>query len=377
MPRNKKQLDIICVVGARPNFIKIAPILTALSATGRVKTRLIHTGQHYHQQMSQAFFDDLKIPRPALDLNVGSGTHGRQTGRIMEEFEKILLSDPPDLVLVVGDVNSTLAAALAAVKLGIKVAHVEAGLRSFNRAMPEEINRILTDQISDFLFITSRGAEENLLREGVDNSKIFLVGNVMIDSLRRFTAVAEERSRILSTLSLSRRSYAVLTLHRPETTDARESLKKVISIMEKVAGMIPVVYPVHPRTGQRMRDFGLEDKAARIKNLMLLPPLGYLDFLKLISSARLVLTDSGGIQEETTALRIPCLTLRPETERPITVTRGTNIIVGLDEDRIIEECRGIIGGRGKEGKIPELWDGNASSRIASILVSKLAAAALI
>lgn len=367
-----KHLDIICVVGTRPNFIKAAPVLTALQATGRVSTRLIHTGQHYDRGMSRAFFDDLELPRPQVDLNVGSGTHGRQTGRIMEEFEKVLLKNPPDIVLVVGDVNSTLAAALVAVKLQIKVAHVEAGLRSFNRAMPEEINRILTDQISDFLFTTSRGAGKNLLREGVDPAKIFLVGNVMIDSLRRFLSTAERRSRIISTLSLSPRGYAVLTLHRPETADAQSALEKVISLVEKVAGLIPVVYPVHPRTRQRLKDFGLEKKLDQVKGLLSLPPMGYLNFLKLIAHARLVLTDSGGIQEETTALGIPCLTLRPETERPITVSQGTNIIVGLDEAKIMAECGKILKGHGKQGRIPELWDGKASSRIARILVDKLA-----
>ncbi len=365
------------MVGARPNFIKIAPILTALTASGRVSTHLIHTGQHYHREMSQTFFDDLEIPRPEVDLNVGSGSHGRQTGRIMEEFEKILLKNPPLLVLVVGDVNSTLAAALVAVKMRIKVAHVEAGLRSFNRLMPEEINRVLTDQISDFLFITSRGAEENLIREGVDGDKIFLVGNVMIDSLRRFITTAEKQSRILSTLSLAPRSYAVLTLHRPETTDAQPALEKVISIVRKVAGLIPIAYPVHPRTRERLKDFGLEKELGGIGGFLDLPPLGYLDFLKLMSSARLVLTDSGGIQEETTALGVPCLTLRPETERPITVSRGTNIIVGLDESKIMAECRKIIDGHGKQGSIPEYWDGRAASRIADILVNKLAPPALI
>jgi UDP-N-acetylglucosamine 2-epimerase (non-hydrolysing) len=262
-----------------------------------------------------------------------------------------------------------------AVKLKIKVTHVEAGLRSFNRAMPEETNRVLTDQISDFLFITSRGAEENLRREGVDRSRIFLVGNVMIDSLRRFAEIAEERSKILSTLSLSPHSYAVLTLHRPETTDKRPALKKVIAAVKKAAGVIPIAYPVHPRSRRRLKDFGLEEELARIKGLLELPPLGYLDFLKLMSSARLVLTDSGGIQEETTALGIACLTLRPETERPITVTRGTNIIVGLDESRILAECRKIMAGRGKEGRIPEYWDGKTAPRIAAILVNSLAPAA--
>lgn len=364
-PRGK--IKIIAVVGARPNFVKMAPILEALARYSRVETVLVHTGQHYNKSLSKVFFEELELPRPDIDLGIGSGTHARQTAKIMAAFEKRLLKDRPDLVLVVGDVNSTVAAALAAVKLHVRVAHVEAGLRSFNRRMPEEINRLLTDQIGDYLFTTSRPAGENLLREGVEKRKIFFVGNVMIDSLKRFLAGAEESSRILSRLKLAPGEYGVLTLHRPEIVDNKAALKKVLGILGGVGRRLPVVYPVHPRTAKMFRVFGLEKRLRSLPGIIVTPPLGYLDFLKLLARARLVLTDSGGIQEETTVLGVPCLTLRTETERPITCVEGTNTVVGLDEKKIEREVEKILSGKGKRGRVPELWDGKAAPRIAKIL----------
>lgn len=369
-----RKIRIVCGVGARPNFVKIAPIRKALKRYPRLVTRLVHTGQHYDRLMSEAFFDDLGIAPPDVFLGVGSGSHGRQTGRIMEEFEKLLLVDPPDLVLVVGDVNSTLACALAAVKLHIPVAHVEAGLRSYNREMPEEINRILTDQASDFLFTTSRGAEKNLLREGIDKSKIFFVGNVMIDSLRASLPRAEKRSRVLEELGLEPETYAALTLHRPEVVDTKASLKKILLAVAAVSRMLPVIYPIHPRTKKRIREFRLRTYLESIPGLTVITPLGYLDFLKLMAHARIVLTDSGGIQEETSALGVPCLTLRSETERPVTVEEGTNTVVGLDQKKIKIETEKVLSGKGKKGKVPELWDGQSANRIAAVLFRELLSA---
>jgi len=359
--------SIACVVGARPNFMKMAPILAALRAHPRLRAFLVHTGQHYDRDMSKAFFEDLDMPRPDLDLNVGSGTHGRQTGLILEKFEELLLSEPPALVVVVGDVNSTIACALAAVKLHIPVAHVEAGLRSRNRAMAEEINRVLTDRISDYLFTTSRAAGENLAAEGIGGERVYFVGNVMIDTLLRLEPRARRESRILESLSLSPGQYGVLTLHRPELVDSRETFLPVLEAILEVAGDIPLVCPLHPRTRKRLEEFGLLARVENTPGLILLGPSGYLDFLRLTAESRLVLTDSGGLQEETTVLGVPCLTLRPETERPVTVLEGTNVVVGLDPERILAESRRILAGEGKAGRIPELWDGHAAERIAEIL----------
>ena len=368
----KNIIRVVCAVGARPNFVKIAPILRAFRRYPGIEATLVHTGQHYDRALSDAFFRDLRIPPPAVELGVGSGTHAWQTGKIMEAFEACLLKKRPDLVLVVGDVNSTLACALAAVKLHVPVAHVEAGLRSFNRRMPEETNRLLTDQISDCLFTTSREAAANLRREGVDAKKIFFVGNVMIDSLRRAVPRARKRSRVLKALGLKPRGYAVLTLHRPESTDDRGTLRRAIGAVAAASALVPVVYPVHPRTEKKIGEFGLAGalRSARVRTI---PPLGYLDFLHLMLNARLVLTDSGGIQEETTVLKIPCLTLRNETERPVTVSEGTNVIVGLDAGRVARETAKILKGRGKTGKIPRLWDGRAADRIAKIIRGKAGA----
>ncbi len=363
----ERKIKIVAVVGGRPDFVKMAPILEALARYPRVETTLVHTGRHYNQALSKVFFEEPEIPRPDINLGVGSGTHARQTAKVMAAFEELLLEDRPDLVLVVGDVNSTVAAALVAVKLHVKVAHVEAGLRSFNRRMPEEINRLLTDQISDYLFTTSRPAGENLLREGVEKGKIFFVGNVMIDSLKKSLALAEERSRILSRLKLSPGEYGVLTLHRPEVVDRKAALKEVLKILEKVGKLIPVVYPVHPRTAKMFRNFGLEKRLRNLPGLLVKPPMDHLDFLKLLARARLVLTDSGGIQEETTILGVPCLTMRGKTERPITCLEGTNTMVGLDGKRIEREVKKIVSGKGKHGRVPELWDGKAAPRLAKIL----------
>jgi UDP-N-acetylglucosamine 2-epimerase (non-hydrolysing) len=373
--KKQNKIRIVCAVGARPNFVKIAPILKAFQRYPQIQATLVHTGQHYDREMSDAFFRDLKIRRPAVELGIGSGSHAWQTGKIMAAFEEFLeeelLGEKPDLVLVVGDVNSTLACALAAVKLHVPVAHVEAGLRSFNRRMPEEVNRLLTDQISDYLFITSPEAETNLRREGVRPEKIFFVGNVMIDSLKKSAVLAEKRSRVLQKLKLKPRSYAVLTLHRPESTDDKEMLGKALEAVAAASALIPVVYPVHPRTAKRIEEFGLTERL-RSASIRAIPPLGYLDFLKLMTHARLVLTDSGGIQEETTVLQVPCLTLRNETERPVTVTEGTNVVVGLDRGKVARETAKILKGKGKKGKIPALWDGRAAGRIARVILRRFA-----
>ncbi len=354
-------LRVVNVVGARPNFMKMAPIVRAMQAHPEFAPQLVHTGQHYDPAMSRVFFDDLGLPVPDTHLGVGSASHAVQTARIMIAFERLLLDDRPDLVLVVGDVNSTLACALAAAKLGIPVAHVEAGLRSRNFAMPEELNRLLTDRISRHLFTPSADADANLRAEGHDPAHIHRVGNVMIDSLLVHRREAAARSQVLADLGLAPRAYAVLTLHRPETVDHPQRLAAALEAVRSVAAEIPVIYPVHPRTWQRIDAAGLE------RHLRLLAPLGYLDFLALMDQALFVLTDSGGIQEETTVLGVPCLTMRDETERPITVSAGTNIVVGIDAERILTESHRIMRGEGKQGTIPELWDGHAAERIVAVL----------
>lgn len=369
-------VKIINVVGARPNFMKIAPIVRAMERAGGIKQILVHTGQHYDAEMSDFFFKDLELPRPDIYLGVGSGSHAEQTARIMVAFEKIVLNEKPDLVIVVGDVNSTLACALVAAKLQIPLAHVEAGLRSFDRTMPEEINRIVTDALADYLFITEKSAEKNLLNEGIDKKKIFFVGNVMIDTLVKSREKAE-RSSILSTLRLEPRAYALLTLHRPSNVDDKETLEHIFEALEEMLHQIKIVYPIHPRSLKKIKEFNLDSKFAFLSDdkqkahsdgFMMVNPLGYLDFLKLMTNAALVLTDSGGIQEETTVLGIPCLTLRRNTERPATVEQGTNIIVGVEKDKIIAESRNIINGKSKINKIPERWDGKAAERIVDILL---------
>ena len=365
---------VMCIVGARPNFMKIAPIMKAFKQQDRVTASLVHTGQHYDESMKRQFFDQLDIPEPDIDLEVGSGSHAVQTAEIMLRFEPELDRIKPDCVLVVGDVNSTIACALVAVKKEIPVVHVEAGLRSFDRAMPEEINRVLTDQISDLLFTTERCAEENLKREGVSSDKVVFVGNVMIDTLRfnlkRATPMAATMGETLSGQLKKQPGFALLTLHRPSNVDDESVLKRLLEEVAELSKRLPIIFPIHPRTRNKIEVFGLLSLLEK-DNIHILPPLGYLDLLGLMSDARLVLTDSGGIQEETTALGVPCLTLRENTERPITVHEGTNTIVGTDEQAIRKAFDEILEGGGKSGRIPEFWDGQSAERIVSHLQSWL------
>jgi UDP-N-acetylglucosamine 2-epimerase (non-hydrolysing) len=364
-------MKIANIVGARPNLVKIAPLLSEMRKHPPIQSLLVHTGQHYDEKLSDVFFRQMGIPQPDINLEVGSGSHAWQTAEILKKIELVLLEYKPDLLLVVGDVNSTIATALAAAKLGIKIVHVEAGLRSFDRAMPEEINRILTDALADYLFVTEEDAVENLLREGRPREKIFLVGNVMIDALRQFLPIAQH-SAIGQELNLvdgsGFRPFAVLTLHRPSNVDSPQTLQALLGVIEKVADELPVIFPVHPRTLQRLQQMGVHEHP----QLRLIPPVGYLDFLCLLSRSRLVLTDSGGIQEETTALGVPCLTLRENTERPITVTEGTNQIVGQDPEKILAAAREILAGKTKAGRIPKFWDGRAAERIVDILLRDFA-----
>jgi len=361
-------LKVINVVGARPNFMKVAPIVAAMKQRpAAFQSLVVHTGQHYDSAMSDSFFHDLELPQPDIHLGVGSGSHAAQTAAVMERFEPVVLREKPDWVLVVGDVNSTIACALVCVKLGVKVAHVEAGLRSRDRSMPEEINRLLTDQIADLLFTPSPDADENLLAEGIPRERIRFVGNVMIDSLQKNLKTAQGL-RTKENLGLSDRDYALLTLHRPSNVDLRDSFERILAALEVIAVKVPVVFPVHPRTKKTIAELGLSDRVAAIKDLRTIDPLGYLDFLSLSSGARLVLTDSGGIQEETTALGIPCLTLRENTERPITVEMGTNVVVGTDTARIIAEATAALNGSAKKvARQPPLWDGRTAERILDAL----------
>lgn len=355
--------EIAAVVGARPNYMKVAPIWREMEKHRHIAKRLIHTGQHYDANMSKVFFDDLQLPKPDVYLGVGSGSHGEQTAKVMIEMEKILSGSRPDLLVVVGDVNSTMAGTLVAVKMGIPVAHVEAGLRSFDRAMPEEINRMVTDILADFLFTTEASAEENLIREGVDRAKIHFVGNVMIDSLRFYAPLAE-KSHILETLGLREKGYGLITLHRPSNVDDEDILGRLLGALIELGERCPLVFPAHPRTRKMMAAAGLDVPPERIR---MIDPVGYLDFVKLMTHARLVLTDSGGIQEETTVLGIPCLTIRENTERPITLRIGTNRLVGVDPERILQEGREALDGPSRAGRIPDLWDGHASERIVGVI----------
>jgi UDP-N-acetylglucosamine 2-epimerase (non-hydrolysing) len=359
-------MKVINVAGARPNFMKVAPLLDAMSHTSGIDPMVVHTGQHYDEEMSRLFFDELSIPRPDVNLDVGSASHAVQTARVMERFEPVLTEHEPDLVLVVGDVNSTIACALVAVKLGIPVAHVEAGLRSFDRTMPEEINRILTDQISDLLFVSEPAGVENLLKEGRPKKDIHLVGNVMIDTLLGHRDRAS-RSGALERLGLASGEFAVLTLHRPSNVDRKENLVPILDALDVIQERIPIVFPVHPRTTASIQALGLEGRVAGMTGLMRVPPLGYLEFLNLMAEAGLVLTDSGGIQEETTILDVPCLTLRENTERPFTLERGTNVLVGGDTGRIVLEATRILDGAARRTDPYELWDGRAALRIVEIL----------
>ena len=363
-------MKIINVVGARPNLMKIAPLMNAYEKCDAIEPLLVHTGQHYDENMSDLFFRQLGIPKPDLNLGVGSASHAVQTAEIMKAFEPVVLDHEPDAVLVVGDVNSTIACGTVAVKLGVKLIHVEAGLRSFDRTMPEEINRLITDAISDLLFCTEQSGVDNLRREGVPERKIHLVGNLMIDTLLRHRAAAD-RSAILEDLALAERDYAVITLHRPSNVDNRENLEGLIEALECIQNDLTVVFPAHPRTRAKFEAFGMGARLAALPNLHVLDPIGYLDFLKLITSARVVLTDSGGIQEETTILKVPCLTLRENTERPITLEVGSNRLVGSDPEKIISAYREIVAGGTSDSGTPPLWDGRAAERVVEVLQREL------
>ena len=353
-------MNIFHIVGARPNFMKVAPVLNALRAREKVVQTLIHTGQHYDVNMSDVFFQQLGIPEPDVNLAVGSGSHAKQTAEIMIRLEPVILERQPDIALVYGDVNSTVATVLVCAKLGVRVGHVEAGLRSFDRTMPEEINRLVTDQLADLLFTPSEDGDENLRREGIPAEKIFLVGNVMIDSLVRLLPAAQNSK----TNDLPER-YALVTLHRPANVDDGLRLKGILESLLEVNRDLSVVFPAHPRTRKRIEDFGLNAGQLRV-----LDPLPYVDFLGLQSRATVVITDSGGIQEETTYLGVPCLTVRENTERPITVSMGTNVLVGRDREKLRAELSRILSGKAKKRTVPPLWDGNAGDRIADILVGQ-------
>jgi UDP-N-acetylglucosamine 2-epimerase (non-hydrolysing) len=362
-------LKVINVVGARPNFMKVAPVVEAMRRrAGEFAAVVVHTGQHYDARMSDDFFHDLGMPDPDVHLGVGSGSHARQTAAVMERFEPVVLEQRPDWVLVVGDVNSTLACALVCAKMGVPVAHVEAGLRSRDRAMPEEVNRLLTDQLSELLLTPSEDADRNLLAEGIPAERIRLVGNVMIDSLLGHLALAE-RSDVRERFDVAGSDYAVVTLHRPSNVDDPEVLRRILRALARLGRRLPVVFPAHPRTLRNVREFGLDTDGGPGGGLRLTEPLGYLDFLRLYSGARLVLTDSGGIQEETTALGIPCLTLRENTERPVTVELGTNRVVGTDEERIVSEAEAALARDRSKGppRVPPLWDGRAAGRVLDAL----------
>jgi UDP-N-acetylglucosamine 2-epimerase (non-hydrolysing) len=359
-------MKIVHVVGARPNYMKIAPVMKAIARAGFAEQRLVHTGQHYDFAMSDVFFTDLGMPVPDVHLGVGSGSHAEQTARVMIGFEKVIEQERPDLVVVAGDVNSTMAVAIDCAKAQVPCAHLEAGLRSFDLSMPEEVNRIVTDRLCQILLTPSKDGDENLRREGTPEGRIFRVGNVMIDTLLEHLPRARGTD-VVERMGLSPGQYAVLTLHRPSNVDDRSVLDGLLDAIEEIQRVVPVLFPVHPRTRQRIADHGFEARVASMKGLVLVDPLGYLDFLGLTSQSKLILTDSGGLQEESTALGIPCLTFRENTERPVTVTDGTNTVVGCDPRRIVSEARAALEGRGKAGRVPELWDGRASERVAAVI----------
>lgn len=359
-------MKIACVVGARPNFMKIAPILEVMAKYPKLQPILVHTGQHYDYEMSQIFFDELKIPKPDVYLGVGSGSNAVQTAKIMISFEETVNQYKPDAILVVGDVNSTLACALVASKLCIPVIHVEAGVRSFDRTMPEEINRILTDVISDLLLTPTEYANENLKKEGVSEEKIHLVGDVMVDTLLKYREKANSDG-ILQELGLTKNSYALMTLHRASNVDVKENLSNLLDAIKEVQRNIKIVLAIHPRTKARIKEFELEKELSSMENLMVIEPLGYIKFMGLMINAKFVLTDSGGMQTETTVLNIPCITLRENTEHPLTIKQGTNTLVGNDKHLIISECQKILDGKGKSGSYPNIWDGHASERITEII----------
>ena len=363
-------IKVICACGARPNFMKIAPVMRAFKANGNFQTLLVHTGQHYDENMSKLFFDELGIPKPDINLEVGSGSHSFQTAEIMKRFEPVVLDFQPDYVLVVGDVNSTIACGLVAVKLGVKLIHVEAGLRSFDWSMPEEINRILTDRISDLLFVTEQSGLDNLTKEGIDSEKVHFVGNVMIDTLIANREKAK-KSDVLERLGLCAKKYGVITLHRPSNVDDMDKFAEIIAAFEEIEKKMKLVFPVHPRTRDNIKGSELENRTEAMENLLLIEPVGYLDFLCLMSNAVFVLTDSGGIQEETTILGVPCMTLRKNTERPVTITEGTNRLVHVTTKDILKNYREIRDvGKNIVGRAPKFWDGKAAERIARIIVER-------
>jgi len=359
----KNKIKILVVVGARPNFIKIVPLFEEFKKYKRIKPILIHTGQHYDFGLSKIFFDELNIPKPDYNLDVGSGSHAWQTAKIMERLEPVILKEKPNLVIVVGDVNSTLAGALCAAKLRMKIAHVEAGLRSFDQRMPEEINRLLTDHISDFLFVTEPSGVRNLIKEGVSKAKIFYVGNIMIDALLKLK-VKSEKLKVYEKFNVKPREYAVLTLHRPENVDDKKIFSEILESLYEIQKKIKLIWPVHPRTVKQLNNLIVK----QCRNIYLIKPVGYLEMLNLMQNTKFVMSDSGGIQEETTVLGVPCLTLRKNTERPVTVDVGTNIIVGNKKERIIREAKKILAGREKKGKIPKYWDGKTAKRIVTELL---------
>lgn len=376
MTVKKKRVD--CIVGARPNFMKIAPIMKAFAESEMIEPRLIHTGQHYDVEMNSVFFDELGIPSPDLNLEIGSGTQTEQTAGVMIALEKALLDQRPDLLLVVGDVNSTVAAALVAAKLQIPLAHVEAGLRSFDLTMPEEINRLVTDRLSALLLTTEKQAEQQLMKEGVALEQIHFVGNVMIDTLLHNLDRAETPAVTMEKYGASQDfvssasdRYAFVTLHRPSNVDEPNQLSELLHVLARVSEQIPIVFAVHPRTKARMEDAGLAD-VLRGPKVLMTPPIGYLEMLGLMQNAFVAITDSGGIQEETTALGVPCLTVRDNTERPITISEGTNTLVGSSADALLEAANKVLSGTSKRGNTPELWDGKASARITRILEDYLA-----
>ena len=364
----ERPLRLLCIVGARPNFMKIAPLMRVFrGAPADFDARLVHTGQHYDQAMKAAFFTQLQIPEPDIDLGVGSGSHAVQTAEIMRRFEPVVDDFRPDAVLVVGDVNSTIACALVAAKKQVAVIHVEAGLRSGDRTMPEEVNRVLTDQVSDLLFTTEPDGEANLLREGIAADRIHFVGNVMIDTLlaNRERAVPAATT-LAATLGPGIERYGLVTMHRPSNVDKADVLSNLLKVLAELSGELPLVFPIHPRTRARITEFGLDDIVSSA-NIALTDPLGYLELLGLMAEAKVVLTDSGGLQEETTALGVPCITMRENTERPITADKGTNTIVGTDTARIRQVFDEVMQTGGKAGRVPELWDGHAAERIAAVL----------
>ena len=370
---------VLCVVGARPNFMKMAPVLRAFANhQPAIPALLIHTGQHYDKDMNDRLFEDLRLPHPDINLGVGSGTHAVQTAEVMKRFEPVVDEHKPSCILVVGDVNSTLACTLVGVKKGIPVAHVEAGLRSYDRGMPEEINRVLTDQVADLLYTTERTALDNLLREGITAERVHFAGNVMIDSLVANREFARKPADILKAAGADAsviarpEGYAVVTLHRPSNVDQKETLQPLLGVLREVSEKLPLVFALHPRTRANIERLGLEQLVSG-ERIVLLPPQGYLEMLGLMSGARLVLTDSGGLQEETTALGVPCLTIRENTERPITVEQGTNTMVGRDREAILSGVSEVLSGGGKSGRIPEFWDGHAAERIAAHLAGWLVA----